>query len=50
VDKHFETSGAKSSGNGRVACLYLGKDKNNDDLLNAFKSLKEKMKLKNAAE
>lgn len=49
VDKHFETSGAKSSGSGgKVACLYLGREKKNDDLMNAFKAMKEKIKIKNA--
>ena len=51
VDKHFETSGAKQSGSGaKVAVLFMGREKNNEDLLNAFKQIKEKLKLKNAAE
>ena len=28
----------------------MGREKNNEDLLNAFKQIKEKLKLKNAAE
>ncbi len=43
VDKYFETSGAKSSGSGsKVAVLYIGRNKNNEDLAEAFKNMKEK--------
>ena len=50
MDKYFETSGAKSSGQtSKPAILYIGRGKNNNDLLDAFKLMKEK-KLKNANE
>lgn len=51
ADKYFETSGAKSSGtSSKMALLYIGRreEHNNSDLLEAFKSQKEKRQVKNA--